>query len=408
LVPVLRLTAIQVLALGGLAVALGLWLKRRIPVLDRLHIPAPIAGGLLFATLTFALRDRVANFEMDTSLRDMLLIASFTAIGMNASLKVLKVGGIQVLIVAALAAVGGAMQAGVGMGVASLVGLDPRVGILAGTISLAGGPATSQSRSITLAGGPATSLSFGPIFEQLGVPGATTIAITSATFGITIAGLIAGWTGGRLIRKRDLKPAPVPERETQNVERETSNALSVLGHILLVTTAMGVGSLLHWSIARTGFVLPPFVSTLLVAVAIRNLDDRFQWFGISSGVVTQIVTVTLSLFIGMAMLTLRLWELTALALPLFVVLVAGIVATYLFCSLVAFRVLGKDYEAAVMTAGFTGFMIGITPNAMASMQELASKYGPSPRALLVIPLIGGFLVDVTNSIIITGILNFQR
>ena len=171
---------------------------------------------------------------------------------------------------------------------------------------------------------------------------------------------------------------------------------------------MGIGSLLHWAIARTGFVLPPFVSTLLIAVVIRNLDDRFQWFGISSSTVTQIVTVTLSLFIGMAMLTLRLWELTALALPLFVVLVSGIVATYLFCAFVAFRVLGKDYEAAVMTAGFTGFMIGITPNAMASMQELALKFGPSPRALLVIPLIGGFLVDVTNSIIITAVVNVLR
>lgn len=392
MIPVLKLTAIQVLALGGLAVALGLWLKRRIPVLDRLHIPAPIAGGLVFAMLTFALRDRVANFEMDTSLRDILLIASFTAIGMNASLKVLKVGGIQVLIVAVLAAIGGALQAGVGMGVATLVGLDPRVGILAGTVSLAGGPATS--------------LSFGPIFEQMGVAGATTIAITSATFGITVAGLIAGWTGGRLIRKHGLKPVVV-ERPTSNVEGPTST-VSVLGHILLVTTAMGIGSLLHWSIASTGFVLPPFVSTLLIAVVIRNLDDRFQWFGISSDVVTQIVTVTLSLFIGMAMLTLRLWELTALALPLFVVLVVGIVVTYLFCHAVAFRVLGKDYEAAVMTAGFTGFMIGITPNAMASMQELASKYGPSPRALLVIPLIGGFLVDVTNSIIITALVNMQR
>ena len=388
----LKLSAVQVLALGGLAVALGIWLKRRFPVLDRLCIPAPIAGGLVFAIVTFALRDRVANFEMDTSLRDMFLIASFTAIGMNASLRVLKVGGIQVLIVALLAAAGGAMQAGVGMGVASLVGLDPRVGILAGTVSLAGGPATS--------------LSFGPIFEQMGVAGATTIAITSATFGITVAGLISGWVGGRLIRKYNLRPVEtVADPAVPNAERPTPNA-SVLAHILLITTAMGLGSLLHWTIARTGFVLPPFVSTLLVAVLIRNLDDRFQWFGVSSAVVTQIVTVTLSLFIGMAMLTLRLWELTALALPLFVVLVAGIVATYLFCTFVAFWALRRDYEGAVMTAGFTGFMIGITPNAMASMQELASKYGPSPRALLVIPLIGGFLVDVTNSIIITAMVNF--
>lgn len=394
MVPVLKLTAIQVLALGGLAVALGIWLKRRIPLLDRLHIPAPIAGGLIFAMLTFALRDRVANFEMDTSLRDMLLIASFTAIGMNASLKVLKVGGIQVLIVAALAAVGGAIQAGVGMGVASLVGLDPRVGILAGIVSLSGGPATS--------------LSFGPIFEEMGVAGATTIAITSATFGITVAGLIAGWVGGRLIRKHGLRAVEMPSAVVPNSQLPTPNSASVLAHILLITTAMGVGSLLHWAIARTGFVLPPFVSALLVAVLIRNLDDRFQWFGVSSTVVTQIVTVTLSLFIGMAMLTLRLWELTALALPLFVVLVAGIAVTYLFCTTVAFWALRRDYEAAVMTAGFTGFMVGITPNAMASMQELERKYGPSPRALLVIPLIGGFLVDVTNSIIITTFVNVLR
>ena len=121
-----------------------------------------------------------------------------------------------------------------------------------------------------------------------------------------------------------------------------------------------------------------------------------------------IVTVTLSIFIGMAMLTLRLWELTALALPLFVVLVAGIAATYLFCTTIAFWALRRDYEAAVMTAGFTGFMIGITPNAMASMQELERKYGPAPRALLVIPLIGGFLVDVTNSIMITALADIAR
>lgn len=392
-IPTLKLTAIQVLALGGLAVALGIWLKRRFPLLDRLCIPAPIAGGLVFATITFALRDRAANFEMDTSLRDMLLIASFTAIGMNASLKVLKVGGIQVLIVAALAAVGGVLQAGVGMGVATLVGLDPRVGILAGTVSLAGGPATS--------------LSFGPIFEQMGVTGATTIAITSATFGITVAGLIAGWTGGRLIRKYDLRPITVAEAPPASLQAPVSS-LGVLGHILLLTTAMGLGSLLHWAISSTGFVLPPFVSTLLCAVLIRNLDDRSQWFGVSSGVVTQMVTVTLSLFIGMAMLTLRLWELTALALPLFVVLVAGIVATYFFCHVVAFRVLRKDYEAAVMTAGFTGFMIGITPNAMASMQELALKHGNAPRAFMVVPLVGGFLVDVTDSIIITALANWLR
>lgn len=395
MVPVLKLTAIQVLALGGIGVALGIWLKKRVPLLDRLHIPAPIVGGMLFAILATALRDRVANFDVDTSLRDILLVTSFTAIGMNASLSILKKGGMQVLVVAALAVVGAVIQSLSGMSIAALFGLDPRVGILAGTVSLAGGPATS--------------LAFGGMFEQAGLPGATTIALTSATFGIAVAGLISGWTGGRLIRKWDLRPVPASS-PTPDAERPTPNggSLGVLGHIILITTAMGLGSLLHAAIASTGFILPFFVSTLLVAVLIRNLDDRYKWFGISTPMVTQIVTVALSLFIAIAMLTLKLWELKALALPLFIILVTGIVITWFFCAVVAFRVLGKDYEAGVMTAGFTGFMVGITPNAMASMQELEQKYGFAPRALLVIPLVGGFLIDVTNSVVITTLVNLLR
>ena len=395
MVPVLKISAIQVLALGGIGVALGIWLKKRVPVLDRLHIPAPIVGGMLFAILATALRDRVANFDVDTSVRDILLVTSFTAIGMNASLGILKKGGIAVLIMAALAVVGGVVQSLWGIAIASAFGLDPRVGILAGTVSLAGGPATS--------------LAFGGMFEQAGVAGATTIALTSATFGIAVAGLISGWTGGRLIRKWNLRPVPAnAEIPVAGDPSPATRNLGVLGHIILVTTAMGLGTLLHAAIAKTGFILPLFVSTLLMGVLIRNLDDRYRWFGISTGTVTQIVTVALSLFIAIAMVTLRLWELKALALPLFIILVSGIAITWLFCAVVAFRVLGKDYEAGVMTAGFTGFMVGITPNAMASMQELESKYGLAPRALLVVPLVGGFLIDVTNSVVITFLANLLR
>lgn len=394
MIPIIRITAIQALALAGASVALGMWLKRRIPVLDRLHIPAPIAGGMIFALTAFVLRDRVANFEVDTGLREILLIASFTAIGLNASFRILRKGGVLLLIVVVLGVVGSILQAGLGMGVAAAFGLDPRIGILAGPVSLAGGPGTA--------------LAFGPVFEQGGVGGATTIALAGATFGITVAGVIAGWTGGRLINRFELRPLTAPLSESTQSGGNDAKRASVMAHILVIVIAMGVGSLVSLAVQKSGVVLPAFVGALVVAVIVRNLDERYGWLGLSENTITQIVTVTLSLFIGIAMLTLRLWELTALALPLVAILTLGIAMTWLFCALVAFRALGRDYEAAVMTSGFSGFMIGITPNAMASMEELTRKYGPAPRAMLVVPLVGGFFIDVTNTIVITTIANLLR
>jgi glutamate:Na+ symporter, ESS family len=374
-------------------VAIGIWLKRKLPVLDRLNIPASIVGGMVFAAISFLLHDRYLNLEADSTLRDVLLIASFTTIGMNASLRVLRAGGVQLIVLAVVAGACAVAQAVVGIGLAKIFGLDPRVGILAGTVALSGGPATA--------------LAFGPLFESQGVAGATTLALASATFGITVAGLVAGWTGGSLIRKSDLcqSNAPDPdEPDTQQDRRYTG----LLGHVLLITISMGFGNLISVAVQKTGIVLPAFVGAMVAAVIVRNLDERFGWFGIRQETVERILGVLLPLFIAMAMLTLKLWELTAIALPLLLILLAEVVVTMLFCVFITYRAMGRDYEAAVTTAGFCGFMLGITPNAMASMEELREKYGPAPRSFLVVPLVGAFLIDLINTAVITACANIFR
>ncbi len=390
-IPIVKLNPIQVLALAGAGVAIGIWLKRKLPLLDRLIIPASIVGGLVFAAIAFLLHDRYLNLEVDSTLRDMLLIASFTTIGMNASLRVLRAGGVQVVVLAAAAGVCAVAQAAVGMGLAKIFGLDPRTGILAGTVALSGGPATA--------------LAFGPLFESHGVPGATTLALASATFGITVAGLVAGWTGGSLIQKSGLRQPDALEPGPTLSSPDPGHS-SFATHAVIIAVAMGVGNLISLAVQSTGIVLPSFIGAMVAAVIVRNLDDRFNWFGIRQETVEQILGTLLPLFIAMAMLTLKLWELSAIAMPLFLILIAEVVLTMLFCIFVTYRAMGRDYEAAVTAAGFCGFMLGITPNAMASMEELREKFGPAPRSFLIVPLVGAFLIDLINAAIITACVNF--
>jgi glutamate:Na+ symporter, ESS family len=392
-ISVVKLNAVQVLALSGAVVVFGLWLKRTVSILNRLNIPASIAGGLVFAALALLAHTRSFNLEIDTTLRDVLVIAAFTTIGMTASLRVLRRGGVQVAVMTGLALTAAFLQAVVGIGVARSFGIDGRIGVLASTVALAGGPATS--------------LAFGPLFERLGVGGATTMALASATFGITVAGIIAGWTGGSLIRRFQLAPS-AESAHLQPASAAQSNSASLLTHALLIIVAMGIGNVISSGFARIGIILPGYVGAMIVAVIIRNVDASTEWFGIHQGTVEQILSVVLPLFIAMSMITLRLWELAAIAWPLLTILIVEVVVTWLFSAVVVFIAIGRDYQAAVTSAGFCGFMVGITPNAIASMEELTDTYGPAPQAFLIIPLIGGFLSDLTNSLVITTFANLLR
>ena len=384
-----QVSAVQSLAISAAAVALGAWMQRRIPLLQRSAIPAPIIGGLIFALAVLALRGRVANFAFDTSLRDLLMLVCFTIIGLNSSLDLLKRGGLMTPWLLALASLGSILQNATGMALAKLLGLQPLIGALAGSVSLAGGPATS--------------IAFGAEFEKLGVPGAATIGLASATFGIAVSGLIAGPLGDWIVRRNSLRPSASQSGSEMEGERSTRGAL--LSHSLWIAVCLGAGSLVSGAVAAAKFTLPGYVGAMVVAAVVRNLDDRFHFARFSALTLGEIFQAALPLFIGIAMATLKLWDLSALAVPLLALLCAQIAITALFCA-ACFRFLGRDYDGAVIAAGFTGFMVGITPNAMASMAEIEAKHGPSPKAILTVPIVGGFLNDFTNSVIITAFAGF--
>jgi ESS family glutamate:Na+ symporter len=386
----LKVSAIETLALAAMAVALGLWMRSRVRFVERFNIPPSIAGGLFFAILFFILHARGYVIEFDAALREPLMLACFTIIGFNSSVRVLRRGGKLILLLIGLATLGGVLQNVVGCSLARLFGLSVFVGPLAGSVSLLGGPATSQA--------------FGATFEELGVQGAATIALASATFGIAVSGLIAGALGGWLLRTRGVGPlTPNASGDTMEALPEKPAAalpLDLARHTLWIVVVLGVGAVVSRFISKAGLVVPGYIGAMIVAALVRNADDKWKFVRLSESTLEQIFAALLPLFIGLAMVTLKLWELERLAVPLIMILCVQVVITTAYCG-ACYRLLGRDYDGAVTTAGFCGFMLGITPNAMASMEEIARKYGPAPRAFLAVPVVGGFLMDFTNSLLIT-------
>ncbi|HTS24463.1 MAG TPA: sodium/glutamate symporter [Bryobacteraceae bacterium] len=400
MIPTLKLSAVQVLGLACCGVLLGGWLKRRVPLLDRLNIPVSIAGGMIFALLTLLLHDRFANVEADDVLRDMLMVAFMTTIGLSARLKLLREGGRQVVLLLAIGSVGAVLQNLLGMGLAKVLLLDPRLGILAG--------------SVALTGGPATAIAWGGTFEQRGVTGASAVGMASATFGIAVAGLIGGYIGGWLIRRHKLASetgvsiAQAPAGNGSPLARQKASVPEhLLSTVIVMGVAMGIGNLVSIGMRNLGVLLPSYIGAMIVAAVIRNLDDRFGFARISQAEVDSLGKIALYLFIVMALLTLRLWELSHLALPLVVILAAQVALCWLMCVTMSYWVMGRNYDSAVIASGFCGFMLGITANAIACMEELVEKYGPAPQAFLVVPVVGAFLIDFTNSMIITAMANLR-
>jgi ESS family glutamate:Na+ symporter len=405
----LKLNSVQVAALAAFGVAMGVRLKARFPLLDRLNIPASIVGGLVYAAAALVLRDRWLNLEMDMALRDILMVAFFTTIGMGASLRLVREGGAQVLWFFVIATAGAVLQNLLGIGIARALGLNPLLGIISG--------------SVALTGGPATALAFGATFEKMGVAGAVPLGLASATFGITAGGLLGGAIGASLIRRMAARPRseergtpeaivyagdnPPPEPSPMADESESEHS-ALLSNVIAVAVAMGFGTVLSGFFERAGLVLPAYVGAMIAAGVIRNLDDRFRFIRISQHEIDAIGNISLYLFIVMALLTLRLWELVQLALPMLAMLAAQVVLVWAMCAWMVYRLMGKDYEAAVMSGGFCGFMLGTTANAVACMDVLVRKYGPAPRAFIVVPLVGAFLIDFTNALVITAMANLVR
>ena len=394
----LQLDAVQSLALAGLALFLGYAVCRVIPVLGRYNLPPPVIGGLVVAVAAWIGHARGTTlFVLDTSLQTPLMVAFFTTIGFNASFWLLKISGRQVLVFLLLASGFAVVQNLLGMAVAAGFGLHPLFGVLAG--------------SATLTGGPATGLAFAPLFEQAGVAGAESIAVASAMAGIVCGGLIGGPVATVLIRRHRLvssRPddhrAP-PEGGPIETASEAQREYSALKSIVAILVAMWLGAWVSRWISTTGVTLPAYVGAMLVGAAIRNLDDRTHLVGLSVPTTDVIGNVCLALFLSLALMNLKLWELAGLALPLLVNLGLQALLVAAFCALV-FRAMGRDYDAAVMGGGFIGFMLGTTANAMAVMRTLVERYGAAPRAFLVAPLVGAVFIDFSNALVITGFINW--
>lgn len=398
-----KLDMIQTLALAAIVLFAGYGIRRRVGVLDRFNIPAPVVGGFLFAGVALALRlAGVLVIEFDTTLQAPFMIAFFTCIGLGASLRLLKVGGPQVVLFWVLASVLAAVQNGVGVGVAVAMGEHPMLGLLAG--------------SITMTGGHGTGAAFGKLIEErYQFPGALTVALAAATFGLVSGGLIGGPIGTRLITRLGLKPAarpgspsPLPaasldaEIDTEP-PGEAPTAYLLLKTLTIILACMWAGGLLSAWLGRS-FTLPGYIGAMIVAALFRNVAD-VAGARISPRVVDDLGTIALSLFLSMALMSLKLWELLDLALPMLAILAAQVTLMAAFAYWITFRVMGRDYEAAVMAAGHCGFGLGATPNAVANMGALVERFGLAPRAFLVLPMVGAFFIDFTNAIIITAYIN---
>jgi glutamate:Na+ symporter, ESS family len=391
---------VETLALCGLVLFVGYFLQSSIPGLARLNIPAPVIGGLLAAVVVAAIRVQGGPApEFDTTLQRPLLIAFFTTLGFSASYTLLRAGGTQVVLLLALVTGVAIVQNLVGIALALGFGLPPAMGVLTG--------------SVTLTGGPATGLAFAPLFEKAGVEAAGTIAVATAMGGIVLGGLVGGPVGTFLITRRGLKSTaslPVAEPVVSHIASsdESTRDRLALKTIVIVLVAMWLGSGISRLIGATGVTLPEYIGAMMIAAVIRNVDDRTHWFRLSHGALDLLGAVALSLFLVMALMTLDLTRLADIAGPLLAMLIVQVLVVTAFCLWPVFQLLGRDYDAAVTTGGFFGFMLGTTANAMAVMRTLVERFGPAPRAFLVAPLVGAFFLDFANALVITAFLNLLR
>ena len=406
----IALDLVQTVAFAGVILFVGYGVRRVIPPLGKVNIPAPVAGGLPVAGILAILYFYgIQPLTFDTTLQVPFQNTFFASIGFAASLALLRQGGPLVATFLVLAIIIAALQNVLGAGLAYLLGQHPLMGVLAG--------------SATMAGGPATGLAFAPLFEQAGVAGAATLAVAAAIAGIVAGGILGGPVATYLI-ERKLRGVPpggpgtstlgnvaeqqVPAPADTAPAGEDVEAYVLAKHLVLLVVAVGLGIWVSRWLAATGITLPAYIGAMLVAAAFRNIDDVTGVFGLSMRVIDDIGNIALALFLVMALMTLRLWELAGLAIPLMVILLAQVALVAVIALWVVPRLMGRDYDSAVMAGGFSGFMLGTSANAMANMGALVERYGPAPKAFLVVPLVGAFFIDFANALLITFFLNLWR
>lgn len=391
----IQLDMYQTLAVAVLVLLLGNYLKKKIYFLQKFCIPAPVIGGLIFAIMTcICYVTGIAEFSFDDTLREVCMVFFFTSVGFQANLKVLKSGGKSLIVFLGLVIVLIILQNLTAVGLAKLLNLNPLIGMCTGSIPMVGGHGTAGA--------------FGPVLEDLNIKGATTICTAAATFGLIFGSLIGGPLGKRLIEKHSLLNTAANEDDSLLVEdekkheRHTNMYADAVFQLIL---AIGVGTIFTMLLTKTGLTFPIYIVAMLAAALMRNICEYTGIATIHMGEINDLGGISLSLFLGMAMITLRLWELASLALPLFILLAAQVLLIIIFTYVIEFNIMGRDYDAAILVSGTCGFGTGATPNAMANMQAVCDQYVPSIKAYLLIPLVGSLFADFLNSLVITFFIN---
>ncbi len=386
----------QTLAVAVVILYLGTWLKKRIKVLETFCIPSPVVGGLIFAILACILYVAgVMEMNFDETLKNVCMIMFFTSVGFQANLKVLKSGGVSLVIFLVCVTTLIILQNAVAVGLSPMLGVERAFGMCTGSIPMVGGHGTAGA--------------FGPDLEALGLEGATTLCTAAATFGLIAGSLMGGPLGRRLILKHDLLKTAIPVDDGPLVEDEQKHHRSVRGYApaaYQIAIAMGVGTIVSWALTTvTTMNFPVYIGAMIIAAIMRNFSEFTGKFEVPMGEINDIGGICLSLFLGIAMITLKLWQLAALAIPLIVLLVVQAVLMFLFAYFVVFNVMGRNYDAAVLAAGSCGFGMGATPNAMANMQALTDRFVPSVKAYILVPIVGSMFADFINSLTITFFIN---
>ena len=383
-----NLNLYHAVALGAAMFWLGTVLTGKIGLLNRFCIPAPLVGGLCFALVnTLLYAAGVAVIQFDNTLETVFMVFFFCAVGFTVSIPQLLKGGKAVILLLVLGIVMIVLQNGMGGAIMALMGKNPLYGIGCGSIALIGGPGTAAG--------------IGPDLEAAGAAGAKAVSIAAATFGLVSGSLMGGPTARRLINKFQLRGKSGGHDDgVREDETLVTNSGRLIKGFMIILLGVGIGNQVStWLTQLCGFSFPGYIGAMVVAVVIRNVMDAGR-MEFPDREIDSFGNVFLSIFLSMALAGLKLWQLVDLAVPMIVCLAAQVVLMFLFAYFIVFRVMGKDYDAAVMTAGFIGFGMGATSNAMANMQVVSKKYGPSPIAYVARPMVGSLFIDFFNAAMI--------
>ena len=379
--------AIMTTAMAAVLLLIGFWIKSKVKVLNKYCIPAPVVGGFLFMFITFiGHTTNTFAFNFDTYFQNPFMLAFFTTVGLGASFQLLKKGGMLLVIYWLVAGVISICQNFIGIGVGKLIGLEAPYALLASAISMIGGHGAAGS--------------YGSTFADMGYPAAMEVGAAAATFGLITAVLLGGPLARTLIVKNNLKPNEDDEFavDVSDINASTGEKLSsldIIKNITVILVCMAIGTVVSgWIGKAIGMSFPTYVGAMFIAVIVRNLNEKFHWYNFSFGLVDGIGDAMLNLYLGIALMSLKLWELAGLIGGVLVVVLCQVVFMALIAYFVVFRILGKDYDAAVMCAGLCGHGLGATPSAIVNMTSVKDRYGMSRKAFMIVPIVGAFLVDI--------------